>query len=157
MKHERAKQLRELIGLAAVVLSLLLVAFEIRQANRIAQATATYEIVRDINQFNDMGITDPVFADLLVRLKDEDFIPSEIQKKQAQLLSYRFLNVWTTQEMAYRNGLFTEDQFSLTRSDVLTVMNDYPALLPYWTVALSGQPDFAAYEALQPILNRVGE
>ena len=77
MKPERVRQIIEATGLSAVVVSLLLVAYQIRQANQIAQATTTYEIVRDINQFNDMGITDPVFADLLVQLGKEGFAPSE--------------------------------------------------------------------------------
>ena len=152
MKHDRARQVIEVIGLSAVVVSLLLVAYQIRQANQIAQSTATYEIVRDINQFNDMGMTDSVFADLLVQLKQEDVVLSESQAVQAQLLAYRFLNVWTIQETAYRNGLFTEGQFSLTRNDVIGVINDYPGLLPYFKAALTGQPGFTNYEALQPLI-----
>ena len=151
---ERVRQIIEATGLSAVVVSLLLVAYQIRQANQIAQATTTYEIVRDINQFNDMGITDPVFADLLVQLGKEDFAPSETQTRQAQLLAYRFLNAWVTQEIAFRNGLFTEGQFSLTKNDVVTVMDDYPALLPYWRAAMRNQPEFANYDAMQPLVER---
>ena len=152
MNTERVRQIIEATGLTAVIVSLLFVAYQIRQANRIAQATTTYEIVRDINAFNEFGMTDPMFADFLERLGTEDFKPSDGEAVQAQLLAYRFLNIWIMQETAYQNGLFTEDQLSLTKADVLQVVNDYPALLPHWIVALKAQPGYSNFEVLQPLV-----
>jgi hypothetical protein len=149
----RFRQVIEILGISAIVLSLLLVAYQIRQANRIAEATTTYEIVRDVNQFNEIGMTDPTFAALLVRLGSEEFSPTAHEAKQAQLLAYRFLNIWIAQEEVYRNGLFTEDQLSITKHDVKAVMKAYPALLLYWSVAIDSQPDFAEYTVLQPLIH----
>ena len=152
MNTERFRQVIEIVGLSAIVCSLLLVGYQIQQANRIAEAITTYEIVRDVNQFNEIGMTDPTFAALLVRLGSEEFAPTAEEAKQAQLLAYRFLNVWISQEIAHRNGLLTEDQLSITKNDVITVIKDYPALLPYWSSAMDSQPDFAAYVVLQPLV-----
>ncbi len=152
MNKKRARHIVESIGLTAVVVSVLLVAYQIQQANQIAQATTVYEIVRDINEFNHLGMVDPQFADFLVQLSKEDFTPSEREATQAQLLAYRFLNIWVVQETAYRNGLFSENDISLTKGDVLTVMNDYPALLSFWMVALKAQPAYSNFEVLQPLI-----
>ncbi len=152
MNTERIRQVIEILGLSVIVFSLLLVGYQIQQANRIAKANATYEIVRDVNQFNEIGLTDPTFAALLVKLGSDDFAPTAEEAKQAQLLAYRFLNVWMAQETAYRNGLLTGNQLSITKNDVITVMKDYPALLPYWSVAMDSQPDFADYVVLQPLV-----
>ena len=97
MNEKRERQIVEAIGLAAVVVSMLLVAYQIQQANQIAQATTVYEIVRDINEFNKLGMTDPQFADFLVKLGRAEFTPSEGEAKQAQLLAYRFLIIWIVQ------------------------------------------------------------
>ena len=82
MKSNNRKDIKdtvELVGIIAVVLSLLLVAYEVRQSNRIAQATTTYEIGRDVNQFNELGYSDPEFAALLVNLRDPEFKPSKVE------------------------------------------------------------------------------
>jgi hypothetical protein len=70
----------ELVGIVAMILSLLLVAYEVRQSNRIAEATTTYEIGRDVNQSNELGYSDPEFAALLVNLR----IPSLSHRKGKQ-------------------------------------------------------------------------
>ncbi len=157
MNKKRGRQIVEAIGLTAVVVSMLLVAYQIQQSNQIAQATTVYEIVRDINEFNHLGMTDPQFADFLVQLGREDFTPSEREAKQAQLLAYRFLNIWIVQETAYRNGLFTENDLTLTKGDVIAVMDDYPALIPYWMTALKAQPAYSINEVLRPLVELTTE
>lgn len=145
----------ELVGIVAVVLSLLLVAYEVRQSNRIAQATTTYEIGRDVNQFNELGYSDPEFAAFLLKLRDADFEPSNVESLQARLLANRFLNVWTVQEEAHRNGLLSDEQFALTQSDVLTVLEAFPGLLEYWKYVLRDQPGLENYVVLTPIVKAI--
>ncbi|MEO0853597.1 MAG: hypothetical protein AAFY15_08855, partial [Cyanobacteria bacterium J06648_11] len=73
----------------AVVVSLLLLAYEVRQSNRIAQATTTYEISRDVNQFNELGYSNPQFAALLLNLGNPDFEPTGVEALQIRLLAHR--------------------------------------------------------------------
>lgn len=145
----------ELVGILAVVLSLLLVAYEVRQSNRIAQATTTYEIGRDVNQFNELGYSDPEFAALLVKLRDPEFKPTNVEAMQVRLLANRFVNIWTIQEKAYRNGLLSDAQFVMTKADVITVMGAFPALIKYWEDVLRDQPTLNDYIVLEPIVTAV--
>ncbi|MCG8369644.1 MAG: hypothetical protein MJA32_03910 [Proteobacteria bacterium] len=158
MKTNNRKTIRdtvELVGIIAVVLSLLLVAYEVRQSNRIAQATTTYEIGRDVNQFNELGYSDPEFAALLVKLRDPDFKPSKVEAMQVRLLANRFVNLWTIQEKAYRNGLLSDVQFAMTKADVVTVMGAFPALIEHWGFVLRDQPRLTEYIVLKPIMTAV--
>ncbi len=147
----------ELIGLVAVVLSLLLVAYEVRQSNRIAQATTTYEVARDVNQFNELGYSDAEFANLLLQLSDVDSEFSEVQALQARLLAHRFVNIWTVQEKAHQNGLITDEQFELTKTDVLTIKNAFPGLAPHWGAVFEAQPKLKDREVLQPLVLSLSE
>ena len=147
----------EIVGIAAVVLSLLLVAYEVRQSNRIAQATTTYEIGRDVNEFNELGYSDPEFAELLVKLRDENFEPTSVEAMRVRLLANRFMNLWTIQEKAHRNGLLTDSQFAMTQADVVTVMEAFPALLTPWKNVLRDQPLLREYTVLQPLVKAVSE
>lgn len=152
MNSDRIRQFIEVAGFTAVVASLLLVAYQILQSNRLAEASTLYEIVRDINQFNDMVLTNPSIADLLAALERPDFAPSATEERQAQALADRMLNVWVVQEVAYRNGLFDETQFAITRDDVIVAINDLPGLIPFWRKTLVGMPEFEEYVVLEPLL-----
>ena len=152
MKSDRIRQFVEVAGFTAVVVSLLLVAYQILQSNRLAEASTLYEIVRDINQFNDMVLTNPSIANLLVNLESSEFAPSAAEEIQAQALADRMLNVWVVQEVAYRNGLFDDTQFAITRDDVSVAIKDRPGLIPYWKKTLSAMPDFEEYVVLEPLL-----
>lgn len=143
----------ELMGIAALVLSLLVVAYEVRQSNRIAKATTTYEIYRDINQFNELGYSDPEFAAFLVKLRDSEFQPSAVEVMQINLLARRFINLWTTQEAAYSNGLLSEEQFAATQADVVSVLQTFPILEAYWRDIIRYQPALKDSKVLKPLLN----
>lgn len=156
-KRELIRNTIEIVGIVAVVLSLLLVAYEVRQSNRIAQATTTYEIGRDVNQFNELGYSDPKFAALLLELRDPDFKPTNIESMQVRLLANRFLNLWTIQEKAHQNGLLSDQQFVMTQADVVTVMNAFPALIGSWKNVLRDQPELKKHTVLAPIVKAVAE
>ncbi|MEM9384856.1 MAG: hypothetical protein AAGA68_07325 [Pseudomonadota bacterium] len=70
------------------MICLLLLACEIRQPNRIAQAT-TYEIARDVNLFNELGYSDPAFAEFLVDVRKPDFKATPVQAMRRRLLEHR--------------------------------------------------------------------
>lgn len=155
INSKSVRDIVELVGIIAVVLSLLLVAYEVRQSNRIAQATTTYEISRDVNQFNELGYSNPEFAAQLVRLRDPEFKPSNVEAMQVRLLANRFVNLWTIQEKAYRNGLLSDVQFAMTKADVVTVMGAFPALIEYWEHVLRDQPRLKEFVVLNPIVAAV--
>lgn len=156
-KHGRIRDIVELIGMGAVIASLLLVAYEVRQSNRIAQATTTYEIGRDVNEFNTLGYSDPQFAALLLKLRDEDYEPTAVEALQIRLLANRFVNLWTIQEKAHRNGLLSDAQFELTKNDVITVMGVFPALIKPAQEVFAYQPGLRDYEVLQPVVATLPE
>ena len=157
MNVDRIRDYFELIGLIAVVLSLLLVAYEVRQSNRIAQATTTYEVARDVNQFNELGYSDSEFARLLLLLTNDDSEYSDVHALQARLLAHRFVNIWTVQEKAYHNGLINDEQFELTKTDVLTVMNAFPGLGSHWKAVFEAQPSLKDREVLQPLVHSLSD
>jgi hypothetical protein len=152
MISERTRAIVELTGLAAVVVSLLVVAYEVRQSNRIAQATTTYEIARDVNDFNVLGYSDPGFADFLTKLRDPQAAMSPADRLRARLLANRFINIWTVQEKAFENGLLTRDQFEATKRDVVDVMAAFPGLMPHWPLVLESQPGLKDSKVLTPLV-----
>ena len=73
----------EIVGIMTVVLSLLFVAYEIRQSNAIAIGTTSYELSRNWMSSNELIITNPELRSLVVKLTDKDYVltidPNELE------------------------------------------------------------------------------
>ena len=63
MKPSQSK-LFETIGLSAIVISLIFVAYQINQSNRIARGTTSYELSRNWMEINKFYITQPEMLEL---------------------------------------------------------------------------------------------
>ncbi len=145
------KTLVESIGLAAVIASLLFVAFEIRQANRIAIGTTSYELNRNWMTINELYLTNEGALDLIVALADENFVPKDDrQREQAEAYARRILNNWIAIEEAYNNGIASDAFYLMASEDVRAVLAKRPGIIPiYETVA--SQYDLSQYRLLEPM------
>ncbi|MEM1175923.1 MAG: hypothetical protein AAGI27_14020 [Pseudomonadota bacterium] len=152
MKKLSWQQTAELIGLSAVVISVLLVFFEVRQANTTARATISYELSRDVNEFNRLLLTDDSVADLLEEMRNVDYSPTGAQHHKAVALAYTYRNFWAAQETAYNNGFLTESQFSVLKYDVESSVKELPGLIKYWEAAYNVEPAILDYVAFAPII-----
>lgn len=147
IKHTRDL---EVIGLGAVVISLLFVAYEIRQANRIASGTTSYEMSRNYMSINELILSNPEVAELLSRRDSVDFEPNPTQKTQLQAFAHRLLNQWTSIEEAYDQGLVSERSYQIALDDVASVARNSNILLPSFKVSFE-RYDLSEYDVLEPL------
>ncbi len=148
----------ETVGIMAVVLSLLFVAYEIRQSNAIAIGTTSYELSRNWMSSNELIITNPELRSLVVKLTDKDYVltidPNELELSLAY--ARRLLNVWIAIEDAHHQGIVSDAIYSLAGKDVISVLNRRPGLIPLYKLMLIGSPfDLHKYELLRPILLKI--
>ena len=147
----------EYLGHAAIVLSLVFVAFEIRQSNRIAVGTTSYEIQRNYMTLNELIISsDEMLSKLLVKLQTPDasteLSPEESVKAAA--LARRFLNMWISIEVAHENGLIPEPIYMSGLEDARNVVRNIPGLTPYFRESFAARPHYTDYQILNPITER---
>lgn len=108
MSADRARKIVDVAGLSVVVLSVLLLAYQVQRGNEIAEATTTYELVANFNEFNLAAATDERLTNLYVGLAVADFEPTEEQAVTASLLAFAHLNLLITFELAHQNGLIDD-------------------------------------------------
>ena len=149
------KSFIEGIGITAVIASLLFVAFEIRQANRIAIGTTSNELNRNWMAINDLYVTDAEVRALVVALSDENFTPKdEMQREQAEGYARRILNNWIAIEEAYSNGIASDAFYRMASEDVKSLVAKRPGIVRvYKTVA--SQYDLTQYRLLEPLLRAI--
>jgi len=146
----------EAIGLGAVVISLLFVAYEIRQANRIASGTTSYEMSRNYMSINELILSNPEVAELLSHRDSVDFEPNPIQKTQLQAFAHRLLNQWTSIEEAYDQGLVSERSYQIALDDVASVASNSNILLPSFKVSFE-RYDLSEYDVLESLISAIEE
>lgn len=117
MQNKNWKESLEIIALVAVVISLLVVAYQVQQANRIAIATAEIEVSHNFAAYNEFMMSHPELLALGRRLDAGE----EIDEKDRQLLrhlSRRNLNLWRGLETAYKNGVLPESTYKIAFDDM---------------------------------------
>ena len=149
------KSLIESIGITAVIASLLFVAYEIRQANRIALGTTSNELNRNWMAINELDVTDAGVRALLIALSDENFIPKdEMQREQAEGYARLMLNNWVAIEEAYNNGIASDALYMMASEDVRAHVAKRPGIVRIYKTVTS-HFDLSQYSLLEPLLSAI--
>ncbi len=140
----------EVVGFGAVIVSLLFVAYEIRQANQIAVGTSTIEVYRNWMTINELIFTDEKLAALLYKLGDDTAELSNIERIQADAFVARSVNGWVALEVAYDNNLVTETLYQAGIRDVQNLISSRPGLRESLK-RLAIKHDLSQYGILAPL------
>jgi len=104
LKNKR-REFAEAIGLITIVASLLFLAFEIQQSNRIAIAATEIGIRNGYSEFNRAIYTESDVAELLSRAREPDVAWSSTEELKVLMAVSDVTNVWFSVETACANNL----------------------------------------------------
>lgn len=123
------KQLFEFVGILAVVLSLVFVAWELRQANRIAIANSEAEIRTAVRDLNLSVAENPELGLLVAKLirNDTELSPGEEARRIAYAQA-RF-NIYAQINAAYQNGLLSEYSLDVYRVSLPDILRREPGIV----------------------------
>lgn len=128
MSHEKTRQFIEWIGMTAVVISVVFLALQVRQANQIARAETSRETITLFNEFHDAAVSEPTVFNLLVKLAapSPELTPGEVV--QTRHLAIRFVNAYLAVEDAYFEGLVPREMYEGYRASLAVYVEVYPSL-----------------------------
>jgi hypothetical protein len=121
-----------MIGIIAILISLIFLAFEIRQSNRIAISTVQYELSAQQNEFLRLIFENEEIAAFIARFgtdDDIDLTDTEIARVNAWVMHR--LNVLASVDLAYQNGQFAEDNYRSYVAGYKSLLLRYPQLAPF--------------------------
>ncbi len=126
------RQIFEFVGMSAVVVSLLFLAYELRQSNRIAIGNASMEMTNISLELNHSLFENSEISELAVKLSenDQDLTPTESQ--MADALAYGYMNMWSAALRAYQNDLISQDSFENFMGGITAEMRRFPGLAPHF-------------------------
>ena len=158
MKKVDLGQTVTLLANIGVLVGIIIVAYEIRQSNRIATGTTAYELSRNFMGINELYLTNPDVLDLIVELNDENFSPKDEQQRElAEAYARRLLNNWMAIDEAHDSGIVTDDFYYLTgAADVRAMIEKRPGIVSVFDV-IASQYDLSNNENLAPLLAAIEE
>lgn len=147
------KQIFETIGLLAVVFSLLLVAYEVRQANRIAVVNTEFELRNSYHTTNIALLNNPDMVDFVVRMGTTGQPLEGPDAVRARAWTYIQLNTWLATALAYENGVTTEETYLNILDNIENVFGRAsPEMRAVWRSSIESFPSLAGTPVFQHAL-----
>ncbi|MGI9200722.1 MAG: hypothetical protein ACR2QL_06670 [Woeseiaceae bacterium] len=129
MNNRHWRELVEIVGVVAIVASLILVASELRQSNRIAAAQTEQHIGENFNTLNIARATDPEFAKLFPKLEaPESHLITATDASQIRGIARHLESVYWTVHSAYENGLISREIRDSYSSDLAQTLEQWPGI-----------------------------
>ena len=157
MKKIDLSQIITILANVGVLAGIVFVALEIRQSNRIAIGTTSYELHRNWMDINNIYITSPDVVELVIALSDENFVPKdEMQKEQAEAYARRLLNHRFAIEAARALHNASDAFYQMGVEDVIAKIRERPGVVLVFETVFT-QYDMSRYEMLEPLLAAIQE
>ena len=147
----------EAMGLIAVVASLVFVALEIRQSNRIALVETELGIREVYNQLNQSVYTNKDVSELLAKSQKPNLEYNSTELEMIWALAFSTMNIWQATETAFVNGLVPRSTLDDAADDINVYVRSYPAMHPIWRDILrdyQSAADFEVYRMLESALDQ---
>lgn len=120
------KDVAEIIGIGAIVATLLFLAFELQQSNRIAIASSEIGIRNGYSEFNRGIYTNPETARLMAKARRADAVWSDAEELQVLMAVTDIFNVWLSVQTACDNELAEATTCGELSDDIRAFVGYFP-------------------------------
>lgn len=152
MKNKHLRETVEIIGVVSIVAALLLVAWEVRQSNRIAAAQIEMQLTNGFNEMNMRRATNPDFARLFPKMNSpENHLVTATEDSQLQGLAWHFANLYYSAQIAHDNGLLDARRLDMYRLDLAQTLERFPGLHSFFLQIYSAFPEMQSMPVFQPL------
>ncbi len=126
------KQLIEITGISAVVLSLIFVAWELRQSNRIAIATAETDLRSANRELISLVADNSILAAVIVKARDTSVQMNSTEQEIFKSYARASFNILSQANAAFENGLLTTYSLDIYRNRITRDLDIDPALINHF-------------------------
>ncbi len=152
MRNSHLREIVEIIGIISIVAALLLVAWEIRQSNRIAAAQIEMGLARGFNETNVSRATEPDFAKLFPKLSSPgNHLVTATEQSQLSGLAQHLMHLYHAAQVAHDNGLLSAQRLDMYRLDFQQVLDRFPGLYPALLQVYDASPEMSAMPVFEPL------
>jgi hypothetical protein len=152
MKNSHLRETVEIIGVISIVAALLLVAWEVRQSNRIAVAKIEMELAHGFDEMNMIRATTPDFARLFPKMNSPaSHLVTATEESQLQGLAWHIANLYYSAQTAHDNGLLDAQRLDMYRLDLAQTLDRFPGLHAPFLQIYDALPEMGSMPVFQPL------
>ena len=153
MKNKNWRDVAEIIGIVSIVAGLILVAWEVRQANNIAKTQMVMDLATQANEFNSATYENAEVAELVAAIYDPNYSDySEVQEAMMSAVAWHFANIFWSAQRAHDNGLLGDDDILMYQSSMAWHIENMPAMRPAYKVVYDTAPWLREMFVFQPLV-----
>ena len=157
MGSTRLSEWLHILASLGVLVGLIFLALEIRQANRIAIATTEITVREAYGSSNENIYTNPEIAALLAKARSTDVEFSDAEQEMLFYFISRMMNTWRGIEKAYINEMVARETFNTAIEDMKWTVETYPisrSILKRW---VETYPSASESELIQEVIQLLEE
>jgi hypothetical protein len=129
MTNRHWRELLEIVGIVAIVASLLLLTTEIRQSNRIAAAQTPLQIAAAFDELHLARAVNPDFAKLFPKLEaPEAHLTTATEISQIRGIAWHYFTVLWSVQNAYENGLLNRETLDRYIAEFAYILERWPGI-----------------------------
>jgi hypothetical protein len=139
MTNRHWRELLEIVGIVSIVAALLLVAAEIRQANRIAAAQTAMQIATAYDALHLERAGNAEFAKLFAKLEaPEAHLTTATETSQIRGIALHYFSILWAVQSAFDNGLIGRETLDAYVSGLAHTLETWPGIRPYYVEMYEG-------------------
>ena len=152
MKDSHLREFVEIVGVISIVAALLLIAWEIHQANRIAVTEIEMRLGDGFDELHLRRATTPDFAKLYPKMRAPgNHLVTATEESQIQGLAEHLVNIYYSAQVAHDNGLLGTQALESYRQDLAQTLQQLPGLAPAFARIHDASPELHAMPVFQPL------
>jgi hypothetical protein len=142
----------ELLGGLVVIATLLYLARQLSQTNKISKSSVARELQQKYTDLYTLIASDPGINSLVTRLRSSDYVPqSEEEEEQLESFGLILCGIWLGTGIAYTQGQMEQNLYEVYCKDVEVKLSKWPGMHDQLKDIMKTYPSASAFEIFEPI------
>ena len=144
----------ELLGALVVIATLLYLARQISQTNKISKAAVARELQQKYSDLYTLIASDQGINALVTRLRSADYM-AQSEEEEEQLESFTLLlgGLWLSTGVAHSQGQIDHDMYEVYFRDVQVKLSKWPGMRPQMHEIMKKYPTTSNFEIFKQLLD----
>ena len=144
----------ELLGALVVIATLLYLARQISQTNKISKAAVARELQQKYSDLYTLIATNQGINELVTRLRSKDYM-AQSEEEEEQLESFTLLlgGLWLSTGVAHSQGQIDHDMYEVYFRDVQVKLSKWPGMRPQMKEIMKNYPTTSNFKIFKQLLD----
>jgi hypothetical protein len=139
MNLTQLAEIGEFLGGVTVLITLIYLALQVRQASNLSKASMGFAITTEFNRSHEILLANPALMAVLHKVENNETL-TDIEERMLGSYGGRLMNTWIAADQAYSQGALSEFLLNAMKDDVVDICERYPQIAENLAGSLARNP-----------------